>query len=635
MATDVREQLLEHGQQRSRRRIRDCVERADEPDTGLARQHRPLIAEHPEDLLAESPPTLAPRLEPVDRGAEIADRLVEVVDDALDPNAHIGIGTDDRRNRLERHSRREQSLDHCVVEVAGDALAVLEDGQLLRGPLELLPRRDPISHVAYRRHGVLLVTRLHGAQADLDRDLAAVLAPRVKQQPASHRTGSWVVPEPGAVRSVRFVEAFREEVLDRPADEVGSLEAEQDLGLAVHEDDHAARVDHDQGVRCELDDLLDDAVVDADDGDATRSPVGRRPPGIESAPNGDGPRPPPDSTCCSRFVGVRALRYVRYEDLEGTPNVVVDGSAGPDTRIVLSHWPGSPTPDVVRADLSAQIALLALDHPELFDGIDAVSNNHFDQDGLMSVYALTDPEGASSRRDRVIDVARAGDFGWYESRDAARIAMAIAVLADPEMSPLDARTFEGDPTGALYEELLGRLPALLDDIEATRPWWEAEDAHLAESEAAITGGVVTIEEKPEVDLAIVRIPDASADRLAHRFTQTWTGALHPMAVNGATQCFRVLVLHRGRARLECRYETWVQFVSRPVVGRPDLRELAAALDRAEGAARWQGDPPGALTPVLKLREAEASTLGEDRIVDEITKWLATAPPAWDPFATAC
>lgn len=331
---------------------------------------------------------------------------------------------------------------------------------------------------------------------------------------------------------------------------------------------------------------------------------------------------------------MRSLRYVRYEDLAGTPNVVVDGSAGPDTRLVLSHWPGSPTPDAVRDDLSAQIALRALDHPELFDGIDAVSNNHFDQDGLMSVYALTDPEGAGSRRDRVIDVARAGDFGWYQSRDSARIAMAIAAFADPEMSPLDAALFEGDPTGALYEELLGRLPALVDDAEATRPWWEAEDAHLAQSEAAIASGVVTIEERPEVDLAIVRVPDASGERSAHRFTQAWTGALHPMAVNGATQRLVVLVLHRGRARLECRYETWVQFVSRPVLGRPDLRELAATLDRAEGAARWQGDPPGALTPVLSLRDSETSALGEDRVIDEITTWLATAPPAWDPFAAS-
>ena len=91
------------------------------------------------------------------------------------------------------------------------------------------------------------------------------------------------------------------------------------------------------------------------------------------------------------------LSFVPFSRLDGVPNVVVDGAAGPETRLVLSHWPGSATPDVVREDLSAQIALAALDHPELFDGLAAVSNNHFDQDGLMSVYALVDPEGALAR----------------------------------------------------------------------------------------------------------------------------------------------------------------------------------------------------------------------------------------------
>ena len=45
-------------------------------------------------------------------------------------------------------------------------------------------------------------------------------------------------------------------------------------------------------------------------------------------------------------------------------------------------------------DLSAQIAFHALDRPELFDGIEAVSNNHLDQDGLASAYALVAPDDA-------------------------------------------------------------------------------------------------------------------------------------------------------------------------------------------------------------------------------------------------
>ena len=76
------------------------------------------------------------------------------------------------------------------------------------------------------------------------------------------------------------------------------------------------------------------------------------------------------------------------------PSVIVDGSAHPDTLLTLSHWPNSPTPAVLRDDLSAQIAFHYLDHPELHVPAEVVSNNHFDQDGLASVYTLVDPEAA-------------------------------------------------------------------------------------------------------------------------------------------------------------------------------------------------------------------------------------------------
>src|SRR3954451_20485008 len=113
------------------------------------------------------------------------------------------------------------------------------------------------------------------------------------------------------------------------------------------------------------------------------------------------------------------LRFLPYADTVDLPNVIVDGAANVGTRLTLSHWPGSPTPPELLADLSAEIAFRAADEPERFAGLEVVSNNHFDQDGLASVYALVEPDGARARREHVIDVARAGDFGTFTSRDAA------------------------------------------------------------------------------------------------------------------------------------------------------------------------------------------------------------------------
>ena len=47
------------------------------------------------------------------------------------------------------------------------------------------------------------------------------------------------------------------------------------------------------------------------------------------------------------------MKYLPYEALPGTPNVIVDGSATDDTVLTLSHWPRSGTPPPYKADTSA------------------------------------------------------------------------------------------------------------------------------------------------------------------------------------------------------------------------------------------------------------------------------------------
>jgi Family of unknown function (DUF6687) len=329
---------------------------------------------------------------------------------------------------------------------------------------------------------------------------------------------------------------------------------------------------------------------------------------------------------------VLPLGFVPYHELGDQPNVVVDGAAAPSTVLTLSHWPGSPTPPELLDDLSAQIVFHALAQPERFAGVDIVTNNHFDQDGLVSAFTLVDPDGALARRGPLVDLARAGDFGTFESRDAIRLAFAIAAFEDPVRSPLDADVLAGSyeqQCGRLHEVLLPRVAELVDHPESVRLLWEDEDARLSESLDAIERGVIRIEEQPAVDLAIVTVPPAWGDRAATRFTMTRTEAVHPSAVNQSTSCLRVLVEHGGSYRLELRYETWVMFRSRVVLPRPDLRLLAARLDEREpGPAHWTADGPGALTPHLQV---DASELPPEVVRAEVESFLASAPAAWDPY----
>lgn len=329
------------------------------------------------------------------------------------------------------------------------------------------------------------------------------------------------------------------------------------------------------------------------------------------------------------------LTFVPYGELGERAHVVVDGAAQAATALTLSHWPGSPTPIDLRADLSAESAFLAAARPELFAEIDLVTNDHFDQDGLMSAYALVAPGEASERRAAAIDVARAGDFGTFVDRDSARLAMAIAGLEDEDRTTLPAEVFAGDygqACGALYLALLPQVSAWLDDVGALRPLWEAEDAHLSASLDALATGAVALREDPGRDLAVVDVPEDWVARVAYRFTRVEAHAVHPMAVNTSTSCLRVLTRQGSRYRLELRYETWVMLVSRPVRLRPDLRPLAVHLSALEPAGvTWTADPPGALTPVLEPRGGH-SDLAPDVVLGAITDHLDRAAPAWDPFA---
>lgn len=332
---------------------------------------------------------------------------------------------------------------------------------------------------------------------------------------------------------------------------------------------------------------------------------------------------------------MRTLRYVPDHAIAGIPNVAVDGSPNLDTVLTLSHWPGAPTPVELRDDLSAQIAFRALVRPELFDEIEAVTTNHFDQDGLISAFALLHPSEALARRDQLVDIARAGDFGTFQSRDAARVSMVLAALDDDDRSPLPATVLNvpyPQRCAALYEWALPRLLEIVDHLDRWEHLWGDEDADLSASLDAIATGDVVVEEHPEIDLAVFTVPaDRSAARTT-RFTVARSDHLHPMAVANSTERMRVAIVDEAGCSVELRYETWVMFTSRPVMPRPDLRLLVPVLDELEPSGQgWHADAPGSLTPRLRWTGERASRVSPTAFVSTLREFLAEAPPAWDPF----
>lgn len=303
------------------------------------------------------------------------------------------------------------------------------------------------------------------------------------------------------------------------------------------------------------------------------------------------------------------LVYAPYAETIDVPNVVVDGSANRSTVLTLSHWPGTLCPDELRADLSAEMAFRYVERGEHLHG-DArvVTNNHFDEDGVVSVFALIDPSAALEHRDFLVDVARTGDFGWFVERDAARASMLISAFAAQQGS------------GDAYRPVLPLMPRLRESLDEHRELWIGEDERLSATERAITTGSVTISEQPEIDLAVVTAPDDVA--------------LHEMAVHNATPRLRVLTRAGRHLSLRYRYESWVLLRSRRPPPRIDLQGLAERLtDLEPGGVSWSADPVDDLTPQLAPDGDDGSDLEPAVFEAEVRDWLLAANQTWSPYAS--
>jgi hypothetical protein len=329
------------------------------------------------------------------------------------------------------------------------------------------------------------------------------------------------------------------------------------------------------------------------------------------------------------------MRFVPYDLTATIPNIIVDGSGNDHTVLTLSHWPNSGSPLELKGDTSTAIVFNYLDAPRFHVQAEAVSNNHFDEDGLVGIFALLEPAVARRHRDLLIDVAQAGDFGVFERRHAARIAFVISAYADPGSSPLPADVFTrpyADLAAELYVQLLAVLPRLIAGIDDYRNLWEIEDARLTASEELINQGVITIEEQPDLDLAVVRMPEELTRERVHRFTQRRLAECHPFALHNRTTCGRLLLLQGRHAELQSRYESWVQFASRRPAPRVDLSELASELNREEASGgRWVFDGVDRITPALHLEDSRQTSVPIDTLTRLIEHHLRTGPSAWDPY----
>ena len=306
-------------------------------------------------------------------------------------------------------------------------------------------------------------------------------------------------------------------------------------------------------------------------------------------------------------------RFVDLNDVGDRANIVVDGPPTTGTVLALSHWPQARVPSMLSADTSTGIVARYLDAEVAGPAIQVVTNNHYDEDGILAIWMLlTRPRTSDPRRSLAIAAAEAGDFRTWTDPSAAKVSIALMTLVERATTPFPAvlRALSDrsgrDPAGALLAAVLPRVGDLLANPLRYERFWRPTWERLQPDLALVASGAVRIENMRDLDLAIVRSPRM----------------IDPLALYPKISANRVLtLLPGGEASLVYRYESWVTYASRQIPPRVDLADLAARLQTLEaGSATWRFEGIDAITPRLAPfgdHGPTTTTIEHSRLVEEI------------------
>jgi hypothetical protein len=195
-------------------------------------------------------------------------------------------------------------------------------------------------------------------------------------------------------------------------------------------------------------------------------------------------------------------------NLQDVDKIVVDGNKC-GAGIQLSHWPGNTTPAWFKADLSLDIVLRFLISPAvsiyLFNRA-LVTNDHYDTDGLLAIWALLNPTKSPEHTPVLRAAAEAGDFYEFTSPEAVQFDLIVRAFESLERSPVAAQV-AGLPEAQRWqiatEALLSEMPGLLYEPQRYRYLWEEEYRKLLEKISRLQSGSVEVREWPAEHLSII------------------------------------------------------------------------------------------------------------------------------------
>lgn len=164
------------------------------------------------------------------------------------------------------------------------------------------------------------------------------------------------------------------------------------------------------------------------------------------------------------------------------------------TDIELSHWIPNRTPERFKADTSTEIAFRFVVAGGLDGRFDLVVNNHFDVDGVLSMFVLLAGEWVLQHRRTIVQAAEMGDFWGWGDRSAQELFQALSLLMyrlaseNGDLQDIYTRCFERaravlagerDPEWGEGLDALANSIALIDTQQVSRTVVHSRFVHYA------------------------------------------------------------------------------------------------------------------------------------------------------------
>ena len=286
--------------------------------------------------------------------------------------------------------------------------------------------------------------------------------------------------------------------------------------------------------------------------------------------------------------------------LDNVPKLSVDGTV--DNAVHFSHWQGNKTLAELKADTSTEIALNLVASPnraQLTQGIELVTNNHFDTDGVLSVWTVLTGEPALAYRDLLIAAAEAGDFSEHSSDDGVKVSIAIqgsdqASPSNDQGSPL-ARLIAGeevDDDARAYDLVLPQVERLLTNIDDYEPLWREGWRSVATAIDSFQQGRSNVVEYADARISLITLAPELFDGTGFSPTKH-SAPFTAISKFAKGELFLIAIPTTGGwfYRLDYPYYSWAETVVRPRIQRRDLTAALQLLNIRESNhdGHWQTD----------------------------------------------